>query len=214
MWSPYGFSKGSDAVYPVKKRERKLRPYASATETGFLHGAASSIIVDDFTFSAFFSKNKMEANIDPVTGDILSVQVDGLHRTETEIKKKNAAEETLWGGRIDYTTGELIRTGLMHYRSKYSNGFSPSDVFDLKDVEGHEKHYEKEDPDERRHELHEERGLLLDAGKREQVPADGFADAERQRNDHDQRDKGDEDGKKNPVFGREDAECRGSEDVR
>ena len=132
LWSPYGFSKGSDAVYPVKKRERKLRPYASATETGFLHGAASSIIVDDFTFSAFFSKNKMEANIDPVTGDILSVQVDGLHRTETEIKKKNAAEETLWGGRIDYTTGELIRTGLMHYRSKYSNSFSPSDVFDLK----------------------------------------------------------------------------------
>ncbi len=132
LWSPYGFSKGSDAVYTVKKRERKLRPYTSATETGFLRGAASSVAFDNFTISAFYSRNKLDANIDSVTGDILSVQVDGLHRTETEIRKKNAAEEILWGGRLDYTTGELLRTGLMHYHSKYSNSFYPSGVFDLK----------------------------------------------------------------------------------
>ena len=131
LWSPYGFSKGSDAVYPVKKRDRKLRPYTSATETSFLRGAAGTVTINDFSITAFYSKNKMDANIDPVTGDILSVPVDGLHRTELEIEKKNAAEETLWGGRIDYTAGEFLNAGFMHYRSKYSNSFFPSDVFDL-----------------------------------------------------------------------------------
>ena len=131
LWSPYGFSKGSDAVYPVKKRDRKLRPYTSATESNFLHGSAGSITINDFSITAFYSTNKMDANIDPLTGDILSVPVYGLHRTETEIEKKNAAKETLWGGRIEYTTGEFLNLGFMHYRSKYSNNFFPSDVFDL-----------------------------------------------------------------------------------
>ena len=131
LWSPYGFSKGSDAVYPVKKREKILRPYTSATEIGFLRGAAGTIAVDDFTISAFYSKNKIDANIDTVTGDILSVQVDGLHRTESEIRHKNAAEETLWGGRLDYSAGSMLRTGILHYRTKYSNNFFASDVFDM-----------------------------------------------------------------------------------
>ena len=43
LWSPYGFSKGSDAVYPVKKRDRTLRPYISATESNFLRGAAGTV---------------------------------------------------------------------------------------------------------------------------------------------------------------------------
>ncbi len=31
MWSPYGFSKGADAIYPVKKRDHLIKPYTSAT---------------------------------------------------------------------------------------------------------------------------------------------------------------------------------------
>jgi hypothetical protein len=33
LWSPFGFSKGADSVFPVKKRARYLRPYTSATDT-------------------------------------------------------------------------------------------------------------------------------------------------------------------------------------
>ena len=131
LWSPYGFSKGSDAVYPVKKRDRTLRPYISATESNFLRGAAGTVTINDFSITAFYSKNKMDANIDPVTSDILSVPADGLHRTETEIEKKNSAEEILWGGRINYTADDFLNLGFMHYRSKYSIKFFPSDVFDL-----------------------------------------------------------------------------------
>ena len=46
MWSPYGFSKGADAIYPVKRRDHLIKPYTSATETNFLRGAAASIKID------------------------------------------------------------------------------------------------------------------------------------------------------------------------
>ncbi len=50
MWSPYGFSKGADAIYPVKRRDHLIKPYTSATETNFLRGVAASIKIDEFIF--------------------------------------------------------------------------------------------------------------------------------------------------------------------
>ncbi|MCH6573910.1 MAG: hypothetical protein IH795_01715, partial [Bacteroidetes bacterium] len=131
MWSPYGFSKGADAIYPVKKRDHLIKPYTSATETNFLRGAAASIKIDEFIFSAFYSKNKFDANLDTVTGDIISSPIDGFHRTQNEIRKKHAAEEKLFGARIDYEHKSLLRTGVLFYQSEFSNNFLPSSVFDL-----------------------------------------------------------------------------------
>jgi len=131
MWSPYGFSKGADAIYPVKKRDNLIKPYTSATETNFLRGAAVSIIINEFIFSAFYSKNKLDANIDTLTGDIISTPIDGFHRTENEIMKKHAAEEKLFGARIDYEHKGFLRSGILFYQSEFSKNFLPSGVFDL-----------------------------------------------------------------------------------
>jgi len=131
MWSPYGFSKGADAIYPVKKRDHLIKPYTSATETNFLRGAAASIKIDEFIFSAFYSKNKLDANVDPVTGDIISTPIDGFHRTENEIGNKHSAEEKLYGARIDYEHEGFLRTGILYYQSEFSNNFLPSNTFDL-----------------------------------------------------------------------------------
>ncbi len=131
MWSPYGFSKGADAIYPVKRRDHLIKPYTSATETNFLRGVAASIKIDEFIFSAFYSKNKFDANIDTVTGDIISTPIDGFHRTQNEIRKKHAAEEKLFGARFDYEYEGFFRTGILFYQSEFSNNFLPSSVFDL-----------------------------------------------------------------------------------
>jgi hypothetical protein len=131
LWSPYGFSKGSDAVYPVKKKDRIIRPYTSATEVSFFRGAAASIILDDFIFSGFYSNNTLDANVDSTTGEIFSTPVDGLHRTESEMKKKNGAREKMMGGRIDYISGNNFKTGLLYYQSEFSNSFHPSSVYDI-----------------------------------------------------------------------------------
>ena len=62
------------------------------------------------------------------------------------------------------------------------------------------------DPEERGHELHEERGLLLDAGKREEVPAECLPDAEGQRHDHEQGDDRDKDEEIHEIVLRQDPE--------
>ena len=131
LWSPYGFLKGADAIFPLKKKDHVIRPYTSATETLFLRGAAAAVQINNFIISGFFSKNKFDANIDSVTGDILSTPEAGLHRTESEIKNKNTAEERLVGARIDYQIPRLLRTGLLHYQANFSNNFAPSNIFDL-----------------------------------------------------------------------------------
>ncbi len=131
LWSPYGFSKGSDAIYPVKRRGKIVRPYSSATENRFLRGLAASVKFDNFIISAFYSKNKIDANIDSLTGGILSTPEDGFHRTEGELAKKDAAEEKLWGGMIHYTLGDFLTTGFLYFNSKFSNPFLPKNIFDL-----------------------------------------------------------------------------------
>lgn len=129
LWNLYGFSKGSDAINPVKKKDRKIIPYTSATESNFFRGAAASINFDPFEFSAFYSKNKLDANIDPETGMILSTPIDGLHRTEGELNRRRSAEETFWGVRADYSLRNTLKAGLLHYRSSFSNPFEQTSVF-------------------------------------------------------------------------------------
>ncbi len=131
LWNAYGFSKGADAVYPVKKSERKIIPYTSASENNFFRGAAGTFDYAPFSVSVFYSKNKFDANLDETTGEILSTPLDGLHRTESEIQKRKTAEETTFGGRIDFAKEDLFRVGVLHYRSKFDHPFQPSTVFDI-----------------------------------------------------------------------------------
>jgi len=131
LWNAYGFSKGADAVYPVKKSERKIIPYTSASENNFLRGGAGTIDLKPFSVSFFYSKNKFDANIDELTGEITSTPLDGLHRTETEISRRKSAEETLIGGRIDFVQENLFRVGLLNYQSSFDHPFQPSSVYDI-----------------------------------------------------------------------------------
>ena len=131
LWSPYGFSKGSDAIYPVKKKDRIIRPYTSATEVNFFRGAAASIKLNNFIVSGFYSNNTIDASIDSVTGEIFSTPEDGLHRTEGEIRKRNSAREKMMGGRIDYISSKRFKTGLLYYQSEFSNSFHSSSVYDI-----------------------------------------------------------------------------------
>jgi hypothetical protein len=131
LWSPYAFSKGPDAVYPVKRTDHLIKPFTSSAENNFFRGVAAAIKFDKFYFSAFYSNNSFDANIDTVTGNILSTPIDGLHRTDSEIRKRKSATEKMWGGRIDYVLEKVLSIGVLHYQSSYSNKFEPSSIFDI-----------------------------------------------------------------------------------
>lgn len=131
FWSPYAYSKGADAVVPVRRTDRIIRPYTSSTENNFFRGAAAAFNLGDFILSGFYSYNYFDANIDSVTGKITSAPVDGLHRTPNEISKRKAASEKMLGGRIDYRLGNVLQLGAIYYQSNFSNEFEPSNVYDI-----------------------------------------------------------------------------------
>ena len=131
MWSPYAFSKGADAIYPIKRNDRTIRPYTSATENNFFRGAAATFNFDKFYLTGFYSNNKFDANIDSLSGEIISTPIDGLHRTESEISKRKTAAEKMLGARIDYKNLGIINTGFMYYKSQFSNPFLSSSIFDM-----------------------------------------------------------------------------------
>ena len=131
FWSPYAYSKGADAVVPVRRNDRIMRPYTSSTENNFFRGAAAAFILGDFILSGFYSYNYFDANIDSVTGKITSTPIDGLHRTPIEINKRNTASEKMIGGRIDYQYGNILHLGAIYYQSKFSNEFQPNNVYDI-----------------------------------------------------------------------------------
>lgn len=131
LWSPFGFSKSSDAVHPVKKSTGSLKPYRSATENNFFRGAAADFIQSNILLTLFYSDNKFDASIDPLTNQITSTPIDGLHRTETEIKKRKTASETLYGARLNYTFPGVLNTGILFYSSKFSHSFQPDGIFDI-----------------------------------------------------------------------------------
>ncbi len=93
--------------------------------------AQTTIKLNNFIVSGFYSNNTIDANVDSVTGEIFSTPVDGLHRTESEIRKRNSAREKMMGGRIDYLSGNKFKTGLLYYQSEFSNSFHPSSVYDI-----------------------------------------------------------------------------------
>ncbi len=131
LWSPYGFSKGSNAVYPVKKKQKNIKPYSSSTENNFFRGAAAELSFQNFILSAFYSKNKFDAGIDSISGFITSTPVTGLHRTKNEIKKRKTAEEKSFGTSLEYQIPNILNTGILFYQSTFSNAFLPGSVYDL-----------------------------------------------------------------------------------
>jgi hypothetical protein len=129
IWRQIGFSKGAEAIYPIKKKGNGVIPYTSSDENQFFRGAAGSIKYSDFTLHAFYSINSFDANIDTLTGYISSRPTDGYHRSESELRKKNQSIEKMFGGRIDYQLGRRVGLGLMHYQSKFNNRLALNSSF-------------------------------------------------------------------------------------
>lgn len=128
LWSPYSFSKSSNAISPLNKKTGFIREYKSSDENKFLRGAAADVTFGRLSISFFYSNNFFDANIDSLTGEIISVPVDGLHRTENEISKKHAAREKLIGGILTYTIPSKLNLAALYYRSKLSNNFQASGI--------------------------------------------------------------------------------------
>ncbi|MEO0557271.1 MAG: helix-hairpin-helix domain-containing protein [Bacteroidota bacterium] len=139
LWRASGFGKGPDAVGGPIRTGRGLRPYGSVEENRFFRGAALSVAATPNVFvSGFASRRQLDANvfvpdtldladpdIPPTALDgatVTSFGADGLHRTDTELSRKDALGQTLVGGGAEFrlATGTVEgRAGVVGYTASF-----------------------------------------------------------------------------------------------
>jgi hypothetical protein len=115
FWSGFAFRKSS-FITNIKRQGMGLRPYGAVDENRFLRGAGVTLGHKGFEFTAFGSHKRIDANVLTVSDTleldddfivneqtiITSFQLTGLHRTPTEVARKNAISETIYGGNLAY----------------------------------------------------------------------------------------------------------------
>ncbi|MGE5352803.1 MAG: ComEA family DNA-binding protein [Acidobacteriota bacterium] len=138
LWGPYGYLREGDAVSSLHRQEKDIRPYLSTDENSFLRGGALSFSLNGLRLSAFYSNNSRDANLDTASGKVTSFYTSGYHRNVRESMKKDKVKEVLFGAYADYQIKEILKVGILYYRSEFDRSFiksSPSGIsgnrFDL-----------------------------------------------------------------------------------
>jgi hypothetical protein len=141
LWSGYAFGKTAD-VSAVKRTAQALRPYTSVDETRFLRGAAIDLGYKDFSLLVFGSHKGVDATIansaDTLVMEELeasSINLTGLHRTNSELERKNSLQETMAGANLRYekSTFTFGLAGVyMGYDRVFNRDTVPYNLYDFR----------------------------------------------------------------------------------
>lgn len=140
LWTNYAFGKTAD-VTNIKKSSNSFKPYTSADENRFLRGCAIDFGYKNITLTLFGSQKKMDATIQIDSTNqtyYSSFQTGGLHRTQTEIDRKNTAIERILGSSINYKNRNFkIGFSAAHqsYDKVYHKDFQIYNQFDFRGKE-------------------------------------------------------------------------------
>lgn len=142
LWSGYAFGKTAD-VTNIKKTANTLRPYTSVDETRFMRGAAIDLGYKAFSLTTFASLKKVDASLisDSLFDDlefVSSINLSGLHRTNTEIEIKDALTEKIFGSNLRYRNRNF-QFGLagvyQGYDKDFNKSIQPYNQFDFRGKE-------------------------------------------------------------------------------
>ncbi|KAA3600857.1 MAG: hypothetical protein DWQ06_08525 [Calditrichaeota bacterium] len=122
-WGPYILTKLSSApVLSGNRKARGISPYRSAGESNeFLGGASTFLPHDNFEITFLYSDVKRDATATD-DGKVSSISVSGLHRTESEILKKDFLGEKMFGGNLTFRKANL-EFGASFSQTDYSKEF-------------------------------------------------------------------------------------------
>ncbi len=107
LWTGYAFRKTAD-VANIKRNALPIKAYTSADEARFLRGAATELGYKDFSLLLFGSYKKMDGSVFSDTLEeqdlnlVTSINLTGLHRTTSEIAKRNSLGEAIAGTNLKY----------------------------------------------------------------------------------------------------------------
>jgi hypothetical protein len=127
------------ATISNRNANQGFKPYGSAMEYGFMRGAALESTYKNIRVGAFASYQNIDATVDTAGSPFISsLSATGLHRTESEMKKKNAANEFITGGYVEGRFGTM-KLNLNGIYTKYEYPVQRSTLlYDLYDPDGSE----------------------------------------------------------------------------
>lgn len=135
IWNGIGFGKSSN-VGQIQRFPRGIIPYSGGEENRFFRGIASNIKIGKIDFINFYSKRKLDANLEEREDgqfQITSFQNSGLHRTENELMDQNSVEL------------ELINTSILYKANYFSLGFNQGFYYLDHPIKPKERPYQKFD---------------------------------------------------------------------
>jgi len=137
LWNGIGFRKTAYAMN-IKRNAAGIRAYTATNQFTFNRGIAATANLGFLTkalknvdVSGFASHKPIDGNIselDSLTGEALEVSsflLSGLHRTPSELSKKNTIDETVFGGNLTFR-GKTFKVGATAVHTLFSSRFSPS----------------------------------------------------------------------------------------
>ena len=128
--SPRSSSKGGSVLYQIKATGRTIVPHLATDESHYFQGVAMTTEFYPAALTIFLSRKEIAATLDS-TGSITSFYTSGLFRSQTEIEKRNAANETTIGGIADFRIGSTNRVGLSALGTAYDKQVAMYSPFTL-----------------------------------------------------------------------------------
>lgn len=122
-WSGYAFGKSAD-IFSSKKSANLLRPYTSVDENRFFRGGAAIVGYKKWNLLTFYSNKRIDGTgiNDSLTDDlefVTTIDLSGLHRTNSEIAKKNMLTEQVTGSYLGYNSTRF-NAGIAVVNQQYS----------------------------------------------------------------------------------------------
>ncbi len=122
IFKPFGAKKSSYSTLSVIKNQKNISEYTSTDENKFFRGIALSATVSNLSANFFFSQNTLSTNFDDF-GNITSLKLDGIYRTDLDLQKKSSTNLQSFGSSISYNQ-ENFNIGLLYSNFNFSRNFS------------------------------------------------------------------------------------------
>lgn len=141
LWTGYASRKTAD-VTNIKRNANPIKAYTSADEVRFLRGAATEIGYKNWSLLLFGSYKKIDGRLlfsDTLSNQdlnlITSIDLTGMHRTTSELAKRNSLGETITGANAKYQQRNFsvgIAAVYQRYGQSYSRAVLPYNQFDFR----------------------------------------------------------------------------------
>jgi hypothetical protein len=118
FWRPTGFSKGGEATSGVARNGTGVWPSLSTGQQMTFRGIGVTIQPHGVDFHLFYSNKLLDATTDS-GGTVTHLSSDDLHRTETELEKRDRLREKAVGGRMTLDLGRGMKLGVSGFSSQF-----------------------------------------------------------------------------------------------